>query len=150
MPSRRSSRRLAFELLFQWDVGGQPLEELLPAEKDGAQPDAGEQTQARHFVAELASRVSELDAVLRRLLVNWDFDRLANTDKNVLRLAVFEMLFKPEIPLVVSVSEAVGLAREYGDEKSASFVNGLLGNLKDEITSGKLQVEGKSNASDAN
>jgi N utilization substance protein B len=148
LSSRRSARRLAFELLFQWDVGGQPLEELLTAESEGKRPEAGQLDQAKQFVTELATHVGKLDALLKRLLVNWDFDRLANTDKNVLRLAAFEMLYKTDIPLVVSLSEAVDLSREYGDEKSASFVNGLLGALKDEITSGKLYVEGKSNARD--
>ena len=149
MTSRRSTRRLAFELLFQWDVGGQPLEELLAAEPVGKPAEIEQLGEARQFVTELASHIDECDAILKRLLVNWDFERLANTDKNVLRLGVFEMLHKPDVPLVVSVSEAVGLAREFGDDKSASFVNGLLGTLKDEIASGKLYVEGKSNASNS-
>ena len=85
------------------------------------------------FVARLVrgtlERVDEIDYRLSQLATDWSLDRMANVDRNVLRLAAFEMLFLEDVPVNVSINEAVELAKAYGTAESGKFVNGILGNL---------------------
>ncbi len=75
----------------------------------------------------------EIDAIIRERSENWDFDRLAIVDRNIMRLAVYEMLFVPSVPPVVSINEAVEIARDYSGEKAGSFINGVLNGIKDRL-----------------
>lgn len=76
-----------------------------------------------------AERLSEIDRLLGVFAVDWPVERMANIDRNILRLAVYELLLVPDVPASVTVNEAVELAKRYGDANSAKFVNGILGNL---------------------
>jgi N utilization substance protein B len=64
---------------------------------------------------------------------NWDLDRMAGVDRNILRLAIYEMLHREDIPPVVSINEAVDLAKKYSTEDSGKFVNGILDNIKSRL-----------------
>lgn len=68
-------------------------------------------------------------------LVNWKLDRIANVDRAILRLAVYEMVYSDDIPANVSLNEAIELAKRFGDDKAAKFVNGVLSNIKTDIES---------------
>ena len=83
-------------------------------------------TLVRRHVAALEERLPEIDALLAERTTNWEFHRLAVVDRNVLRLAVCELLAFPEVPYRVVIDEAVRLARRYGGEDSPRFVNGVL------------------------
>ncbi len=78
-------------------------------------------------------KLPEVDAKIRTLADNWDFERLAAVDRNILRLAVYEMLFRPEIPPVVSINEAIEIAKKFSTTESGKFVNGLLDRVKKEL-----------------
>ena len=131
--SRRQAREIAFKVLFQADVGRNPWQEILP--RTMAEVDLPEKS--REFLAAsvqgTVSHLKEIDAVIARYAVDWPLERMANTDRNVLRLAVHELLFMPEIPVGVTVNEAVELAKRYGDEESGRFVNGILGSVVREM-----------------
>ena len=78
-------------------------------------------------------KLPEIDAKIRTLADNWDFERLAVVDRNILRLAVYEMLYRPEIPPVVSINEAIEIAKKFSSAESGKFVNGLLDRVKSEL-----------------
>jgi len=81
-----------------------------------------------------------IDEKIKEYTRNWSFDRLNSTDKNILRIAIFEMFFRPDIPEVVSINEAVELAKLYGTDDSPAFVNGLLDSIyKKELLSDKKE-----------
>jgi len=137
MGKRRSGRELAFRLLFQCDVGGVPLDEVL-----GTAHDASEATEdVWNFASELARGAwdahAELDAIIVRYAAGWTLDRMANADRNLLRLALYEILYREEIPQSVSINEAVELAKSYSTAESAKFINGILGSFARERLSAR-------------
>ena len=75
---------------------------------------------------------SRIDSIITGHLKDWSIERLPAVDRSILRIALAEILYRDEIPLSVSINEAVELAKKFSDEKSAKFINGLLGNLNDE------------------
>ncbi len=77
----------------------------------------------------ICSRIEEIDDAINARTENWKTSRMAKTDLSILRLAVYEMKYEEEIPVPVAINEAVELAKVYGDEKSPSFVNGVLAKL---------------------
>jgi len=129
MGKRRSGRELAFRLLFQCDVGGQPLEEVIEIAR--TESDATEDVW--NFAAELArgawQRRGELDPIISKYASGWTLERMANADRNLLRLALFEIKHRDDIPQSVSINEAVELAKKYSTQDSAKFINGILGSF---------------------
>jgi len=118
---------MALRVLFEVDVGRQSLEEALAGTRTQV---AGEEWEyLREVCAGTWERRGEVDAALAPLMRGWPLDRLANTDRTVLRLAAYELLHTPTPPQVV-INEAVELAKRYGTEESGRFVNGVLGALQ--------------------
>jgi transcription antitermination protein NusB len=117
--SRRASRRTAFFLLYQWDVTGQPLASLYEGEVDEF---------ARETAEAVAARVSDLDARITAAAEGWTADRLGVVERNILRLATYE-LDAGEVPLEVVIDEAVTLAKRYATEEAGRLVNGILGRI---------------------
>ena len=129
MGKRRSGRELAFRLLFECDVGGVPLDEVLGATR--ASSDATDDVW--DFAVSLARGAwgvhAELDAIIVRYAAGWTLDRMSNADRNLLRLALYEIIYRDEIPQSVSINEAVELAKSYSTAESAKFINGILGSF---------------------
>ncbi|MEP7012813.1 MAG: transcription antitermination factor NusB [Acidobacteriota bacterium] len=84
---------------------------------------------AQTIVQGVADHLEELDELIRSRADNWRLERMPPVDRNILRLAVFEMLYEKDIPKLVVVDEAIELAKKYGSEQSSRFVNGLLDGL---------------------
>jgi N utilization substance protein B len=128
MGKRRSARELALRLLFQMDVGNAPLHEIVAALDEGRY-NADTMAFARQLLQGTVANRAPIDDVLERYAREWRLDRMASVDRNVLRLATYEILFLPDIPASVSVDEAVEIAKKYSTAESGKFVNGILGNL---------------------
>jgi N utilization substance protein B len=124
--SRRRTRELALQVLFEVDVGRQALDAAL--ERAQAQLGEGEGAWLRAVCEGAWAARVEIDAVLAPLLRGWPLERLANTDRTILRLAAYELLHSGTPPQIV-INEAVTLAKRYGTEESGRFVNGVLGAL---------------------
>jgi len=137
MGNRRESRELALQFLYQQDVqSGHPRS--LPEACDAFwRMQEGSQSSGKLFAEELArgvlQHVEVVDARIRAHAQNWDFHRIAVVDRNILRLAIYEMLFRPDIPPVVSINEAIELAKKFSTEDSGGFVNGILDRVKLEL-----------------
>ncbi|MCY8009283.1 transcription antitermination factor NusB [Bacillus haynesii] len=126
---RRTAREKALQSLFQIDVSDIEPNEAMQHALDGQESDA--------FFEQLVYGVLEnkekIDEMIKQHLVNWKLDRLANVDRAILRLSAYEMIFLDDIPVNVSLNEAIELAKQFGDDKSAKFVNGVLSNIKSDL-----------------
>lgn len=127
--SRRAAREAALRALFQIDVGRSSPERALEYNLEELQIPTKERSFATDLVMGAVRNLEELDGVIHRFAERWSVDRMARTDRNILRLALYELLYVDEIPPSVSVNEAVELAKAYGDFDSPKFVNGVLGNV---------------------
>jgi N utilization substance protein B len=127
------ARELAFQILFQVDIGRIPWEDALKMTMD----ENGIPKHSEVFLEELVSgvmdKLQEVDYLLTRSSEEWPLQRMASTDRNILRLAVYEILHQKDIPVEVTVNEAVEIAKKYGEEDSGRFVNGVLGTIIKEL-----------------
>ncbi|MCL6590977.1 MAG: transcription antitermination factor NusB [Firmicutes bacterium] len=127
--SRRLIRETVFSILFQVDLGRSHWRDVL--EYTLAESEFPENSIS--FLTELVSgtiqHLKEIDTEITRFSEGWKLERMASTDRNILRMAVYEIKYRDDIPPGVSVNEAVDLAKKFGDEESGKFVNGILGNL---------------------
>lgn len=89
---------------------------------------------ATHLYQQVELHREEIDKIIGAHCKNWDFDRLSGVDRNLLRVAVAEMKYFEEVPAVVSIDEAVGIARDYSGADSGNFINGMLNAVKDAET----------------
>lgn len=123
---RRAARRQAVFLLYQHDVTGIGLEELeRNAERDGTPVDPF----ARGLMEGVAADPAGLDELITAAADGWTADRLAPLERNILRVAVHEILDWPDIPAAVSINEAVDLAKRYCQTEAPGLVNGILGRI---------------------
>ncbi|HEV2444520.1 MAG TPA: transcription antitermination factor NusB [Candidatus Sulfopaludibacter sp.] len=134
MSSRRRSRQRALQILFLWDARRQPVDEAINAYYDTLYSE--EHPERDTFVAELVhgtvAHVDELDEQIRKHAEHWRMDRMPMVDRNVLRLAAYEMQHG-RTPAAVTIDEALELARRFSGEESVQFVNGVLDAIRREM-----------------
>jgi N utilization substance protein B len=128
--TRRQARIIAFQSLFEVDTTGHPagdtIERLL--QEASVPSDAGEF--ARRLVSGVLQKKDEIDRIISDAAPAWPLDQMARVDKNILRLAIFEILFNNNtVPPKAAINEAVELAKLFGSESSSKFVNGVLGTV---------------------
>ena len=119
MTSRRAARRAALELLYQWDLTGQPLASLHEGDIDPF---------ALELAESVAAEAGQLDARISAASDEWPADRLGIVERNVVRIGLFE-LERGEVPVEVAIDQAVTLAKRYASEDAGRLVNGILGRL---------------------
>ncbi|MGZ0086289.1 transcription antitermination factor NusB [Caldibacillus thermoamylovorans] len=123
---RHEAREKALQALFQIDVGRIAPEEALANVIGEEEVDPF----LRRLVFGVVEHREEIDELLRANLEKWTLERVANVDRAILRMATYEMKYVDEVPVSVSLDEAVELAKKFGDGKSGSFVNGVLSKVK--------------------
>ena len=101
---------------------------------------------AQPLIDGMNAHLAEIDERIRRYAENYEFRRIAAVDRNVLRLAIYEMLFRDDIPPVVSINEAIELAKKFGGAESGRFVNGILDRVRKELTRPAREAVTKSSA----
>jgi len=128
MASRRRSRIAAFQALFEADLGGHPLAAVLGRHLEEAGLDPAGVRFARALAEGVQANREAIDTVIQRHAPAFPLAEMAAVDRNVLRLAVYEVLFDTDrAPLRAAINEAVEIAKGYGSESSGRFVNGVLG-----------------------
>ncbi len=127
--TRRDARELALRMLFQLDLGHQPIEEVMEAALAQSKLEGNNRAYAEELVRSTLDNRTEIDARLAALTTDWASDRQAVVDRNILRMAGYELLFRPDAPVAAVVNEAVELAKKYSTAESGRFVNGVLGAL---------------------
>lgn len=133
--SRRLARELAFKTLFQVDMGKNDPELALKLMLD-SDSDEELSPSEKNYVTEVVmgclKEKAYIDNCIKRYLKKWYIERLSGVDRNLLRLAAYEIKFKEDIPPAVSINEAIELVKVYQGEESASFINGVLDNISKE------------------
>ena len=136
MGTRRKSRELALQMLFQADLGKQPIEEVRNTfwkGRDEVTADVKGFTEDIFRVAQ--DRAAEIDKLIEDHAENWRMDRMAAVDRNILRAAVAELLGFPKTPRAVVINEAIEIARKFSAPESVQFINGVLDSVGKEIES---------------
>jgi N utilization substance protein B len=124
---RTKARERAVQALYQLDVTASDLEEAMARFWRNFEPVEREVRElAEDLVRGVSAHRREIDEAIEGASANWRLDRMAKVDRNVLRLAVHELLHRPDVPLKVVINEAVELGKKYGAEGSGAFVNGVL------------------------
>jgi N utilization substance protein B len=138
---RRKAREYALQILFQLDIRKEKPTAVL-FKRFWAEYDPDDEV--RSFTEEIVKgTVKHLRAINAKILAsakNWSLDRMATVDRNVLRLAAYEILYRIDIPLSVTINEAIELAKKFGTDESGAFVNGILDSV--------ARASGKADAKD--
>ena len=114
-------------MLFQSEFAGKDREETVPEDAGAGKNDKEE---LKHFATEIyrgtLKHLEEIDRVVQEAAEHWDLHRMAAVDRNILRFAVYEILYRPDIPSAVTINEALEIAKKYSSLESVPFINGLL------------------------
>lgn len=135
--ARRKGRILAFQALYSWDVGGVDTDSLLSFSwvEPGTLANMGEDVTmfARLLITGTIEHVSEIDEMIKKHLVNWEFDRLNKVDLAILRISVYPILFQHDLHPSIIIDEAVDISKEFGADDSFKFVNAILDNIRKDL-----------------
>jgi N utilization substance protein B len=130
---RRKAREYALQIIFQIDfkekkIDSKDLEEFWSDKK--------ESKDVKEFTEELVrgtlSKIDEIDTMIKRVAENWILERMAAVDRNILRFAAYELLYRKDIPFAVTINEAIEIAKKFSSTEAAPFINGILDRLAKE------------------
>jgi N utilization substance protein B len=131
---RRDGRVAAVQYLYAWSINppANLLEDLRVFFTHQEQP-REHYSFGEELIHGTIEHAAEVDAHIKTLAHNWEFDRIAKIDLAILRIAIFEMIFRKDIPPVVSINEAIDLSKEFSNSDAKRFINGILDRLKDQL-----------------
>lgn len=132
--SRSTARKRAMNTLYEADIRHIPLEEMLSIrlENPGAVTELPDY--ARQIIKGVGENIHGIDDLIVKHLTDWEIDRLSAVDRNLLRMATWEIFFNPEVPSLVAIDEAMQLAKTYSDSRSPSFLRGVLSSISDDLS----------------
>ena len=126
---RHLAREVALQALFELDTVGHPIEETVDRICESLEVDGT----AREFASELVRGVRDnrerIDKTITETAPQWPLDQIAAIDRNILRLAIYEILIDNRVPMRAAINEAIELAKQFGGETSPKFINGVLGSV---------------------
>jgi transcription antitermination factor NusB len=149
MKKRTRARELALQFLYQMDLRGPELLAEARAFFRSEEDDKSAREFALLLVEGVAGRREELDQVIRGVAQNWEIARMAVIDRNVLRMAAFELFHCPDVPPKVAINEAIELGKRFSTQNSGAFINGILDKIKDRARSGAAGPEVEQGAQQA-
>ncbi|WP_050180810.1 transcription antitermination factor NusB [Domibacillus robiginosus] len=124
--NRRTAREKGIQALYQMDLSGAESSEAVANVLEESDSDS---SYLREIVTGVEQHREEIDTIIKSNLEKWSFDRLAKVDRNILRLAVYEMQYSDDVPAKVAVNEAIELAKYFSDERAGKFINGVLSKI---------------------
>ena len=127
--TRRKARTIALQALYEVSCVGRRAEVVVERLLSEGELSAENNDFVRELVGGVIQNKDEIDRNIRRFAPAWPIEQIAIIDRNILRLAIFEILFDNRVPVKVAISEAVELAKSFGSENSGRFVNGVLGSV---------------------
>ena len=130
MGMRRRARELALQALFYMDINKEFSTEMFDRFSHNFDPPAKLIPFFEKLVCGVLNIQPELDAMIERYSMNWKIRRMACVDRNVLRIAAFEMLYCEDIPPKVTINEAIEIAKRFGTEESGAFINGIVDSIR--------------------
>ena len=126
MRLRTKAREVALHILYQKEISKKPVEELFSDYIENSPQCEEVCAFAKTLALGVENNLAHIDTLVRKHVKNWEIERMAVIDRNILRLASFELLFVDDVPPKVSINEAIELAKRFGDIDSPRFVNGIL------------------------
>lgn len=136
MDPRSLAREIAMKMLYAASLGGgETMDEVLEQSEQADTLSGSDKTFLENLVAGVTDRQEEMDAVIGKYAQGWALNRLGKVDLTILRMAVYELMCMPEIPVGATINEAVELAKRYAEDKSSGFINGILGSAARELRS---------------
>ena len=134
MDHRSLAREIAMKMLYAASLGGgETMDEVLEQSGQADTLSDSDKTFLENLVAGVTDRQEALDGVIGRYAQGWALNRLGKVDLTILRMAVYELMCMPEIPVGATINEAVELAKRYAEDKSSGFINGILGSAAREL-----------------
>lgn len=130
---RRETREWIVQFLFQLDFNPEPIDIALQDFWDGKEPLEREKKYAEEIIKGVMQHKDELDDRLSKYARRWDSERMGAVDRTVMRVALYEMLYREDIPPVVSINEAVHFAKDFSSFQSGRFVNGVLDRIRKDL-----------------
>ncbi|MCP2519579.1 transcription antitermination factor NusB [Candidatus Aminicenantes bacterium AC-708-M15] len=141
MGERRKARESALQILFQLEFSPDNYEEVIEEYWKERKANARTREYANWLVRGVISSKEKIDNIIEECSENWRLSRMATVDRNILRIATFELLSEQDIPHPVIINEAIEIAKKYGTEESGQFVNGILDTIRKKIRKGKKNEE---------
>ncbi len=132
MGTRRKARENALKMLYAFDVGDNPVEEVISSYWKLFEPDTEGHEFAELLVRGAAGKVNEIDEAVQKVSMHWKISRMASVDRNILRMAAYELFYVDEVPKRVTLNEAIEIAKRFGTIDSSAFINGILDKLAEE------------------
>ena len=140
MRKRTKARENALKILYAIDItGGEPKECIDVYWRESEEKDQEVKAFADSLVLGTSNKKKEIDKIISGSATNWQLERMAVIDRNILRFAESELLFADDIPPKVTINEAIDIAKRYGDSESGSFVNGVLDKINKDIIKKKIK-----------
>ncbi len=137
---RHLAREAALQMLYQWEVGRVPPEEAIARHWQIEQEEPALEGASRRFAEDLAegtiAHLPAIDARIEAQAQHWRLERMAVVDRLILRMAVYEFLFRPDTPRAVVIDEAIELARTFSEQDAVRFVNGVLDGIHHAVAAG--------------
>lgn len=143
MGKRRRAREAALSILYQLEFHPGKLEELLQSFWADDPPTSEVQTFTEELIRGTLEHAEKIDALITQYAEHWSFPRIALVDRNILRVATYELLFRKDIPEKVILNEAIEIAKLYGSEDSGRFVNGILDRIRAVTRPNLLEAAGR-------
>ncbi|MCX2727113.1 transcription antitermination factor NusB [Thermomicrobium sp. 4228-Ro] len=132
---RRQARILALQILYEVDVAGHRLDDVLERYRSEAQIPQPVRRYAERLVTGVRADLERIDRMIGEAAPAFPVEQLPPVDRNILRIAIYELLHEPDVPLKAAINEAVEIAKQYGGESSGRFVNGVLGTIAANLAS---------------
>ena len=133
MKPRTEARGLALQILYEYDLSGHPVGEILSTRLREEPIDKGLVEFARQIISGVIPISAKLDKMIAENAPEWPLDQISSIDKNIIRIAMWEFAVSKITPIKVAINEAVELAKVYGSDSSPRFVNGVLGSLSTQV-----------------
>lgn len=131
---RRDGRVAALQFLYAWSLNTpKNLTDDLRVFFEGCEQPREHYAFGEELIHGVIENIGAIDAQIKALAHNWDFERIAKIDLAILRVAMFEMMFRKDIPPVVSINEAIDLSKEFSNADAKRFINGILDRLKGQL-----------------
>lgn len=129
MAKRKDTRKNAMELMFQMEIQNDFSDEAIEKFQELNSLTVKQRDYMSLLFGNIEERLEKVDTVIEENAENWRIQRLAKVDLSILRIALIEMFYVEEVPIAVAINEAVSLAKIYGSDNSAKFINGILGTV---------------------
>lgn len=142
MGARRKAREAALQALFYMDHGGEFTPEALARFRSDFAPKPEALPHFERLVRGVLRTRGVLDRLIERYSENWSLERMAGVDRNVMRIALYEMLWCADIPHRVTIDEAVEIGKKYGGEESGAFINGIVDRVRLALERGEIERPG--------